>query len=854
LQSQESGQQNANKHHSLDHWIICVQCGERFIRKDFMLKHLQLHQEKATGSSGDDSQPGSQELGYNGDNGWGRTTLAERFRMKGSHERKIQPNTNIVMGVNTVEEANQNNEIIGSDNNEDSGNDSLQQDAKTNKYLKMGKVLYSVVDVQRTSNLNSSVTRGDHVAVAAALSEGTDPNICMPYTFPKDLGGKHKRVPVLTVAADKGYVDVVSALLEANVNTELRGDFQWAPLTTAVLAGHTQVVEKLLIHGADVHTRGNKHGGLPIHRAACNGHLNIVKMLHAHGSPLDAVNNYGNSPLHLAARWGRKSIVEWLVEQSVAVDVVNDKGETPADHAYTRKQGIRKEITNWLRRLQNTAAGASATAAAAPGASVIHAASGIAGAQSTSKLNSSVTRGDHVAVAAALSEGTDPNLCMPYTFPKNLGGKHERVPVLTVAADKGYVDVVSALLEANVNTELRGDFQWAPLATAVSAGHTQVVEKLLIHGADVHTRGNKHGGLPIHQAACNGHLYTVKMLHAHGSPLDAVNNYGNSPLHLAAEWGRKSIAEWLVEQSVAVDAVNDKGETPADHAYTRIHGIRKEIANWLRRLQNTAAGASATAAAAPGASVIHAASGIAGAQREIRLTEDVTEEIRGNVAKPIENVIKSYALGCDEAVGRRSDVSSDELGSPITKNEMKKFKLCIGGNRHETDYHGHSHKKEKLKIKHTIWSKKTKKHKDKKHEIVENLTENTKNKEKSHKIKKEKKKKVKLNSECYVTLFDVIKLCSKVKSDGKLSVPIKELSILENEKRKKMVQKLKEKKERKRLNKAAKVIANTVNDCPSDLKFELKEEKTDEGYKWTAQKENDDSDVSAFKFVNQECY
>ncbi|CAL4160495.1 unnamed protein product, partial [Meganyctiphanes norvegica] len=230
--------------------------------------------------------------------------------------------------------------------------------------------------------------------------------------------------------------------------------------------------------------------------------------------------------------------------------------------------------------------------------------------------------------------------------------------------------------------------------------------------------------------------------------------------------------------------------------------------------------------------------------REIGLTEDVTEEIRGNVAKTIENVIKSYALGCDEAVGIRSDVSSDELGSPITKNEMKKVKLCIGGNRLESDYHGHFHKKDKKhKIKHTDKKmKKTKKNKDKKHEIVENLTEKTKNKEKSHKIKKEKKKKVKLNSECYVKLFDVIKLCSKVKSDGKLSVPIKELSILENEKRKKMVQKLKEKKERKRLNKAAKGIANTVNDCPSDLKFELKEEKTDEGYKWTAQKENDDSD------------
>ncbi|CAL4073989.1 unnamed protein product, partial [Meganyctiphanes norvegica] len=144
--------------------FLCVQCGERFIRKDFMLKHFQSHQENATGSSGDDSQPGSQALGYNGDNGWGRTwwstSLAAKKNYKhhtskcaGSHERKIQLDTNIVMGENTVEEANQNYERIGSDNNEDSGDDSLQQDAKTNKYLKMWKVLYSEVEVQEQRNI-----------------------------------------------------------------------------------------------------------------------------------------------------------------------------------------------------------------------------------------------------------------------------------------------------------------------------------------------------------------------------------------------------------------------------------------------------------------------------------------------------------------------------------------------------------------------------------------------------------------------------------------------------------------------------------------------------------------------------
>ncbi|CAL4066689.1 unnamed protein product, partial [Meganyctiphanes norvegica] len=107
------------------------------------------------------------------------------------------------------------------------------------------------------------------------------------------------------------------------------------------------------------------------------------------------------------------------------------------------------------------------------------------------ELTDAVSKGDHVGVARAIRDGADPNTCIHWEFPGNWGGKHNSVPVLTLAAYNGYDDVVTTLLEANANTEYKGDFRVAPLAEAVAWRHTNIVEKLLKHGADVNAMDSK---------------------------------------------------------------------------------------------------------------------------------------------------------------------------------------------------------------------------------------------------------------------------------------------------------------------------------------------------------------------------
>ncbi|CAL4115812.1 unnamed protein product, partial [Meganyctiphanes norvegica] len=97
----------------------------------------------------------------------------------------------------------------------------------------------------KTSRLKFAVLSGDQEKVRASISEGDDPDTCIPFSH-------WKSVPVLCVASGMGYNEVVLVLLEAGANTEYRGDYIWSALYEAASLGHSTIVETLLDNGADM--------------------------------------------------------------------------------------------------------------------------------------------------------------------------------------------------------------------------------------------------------------------------------------------------------------------------------------------------------------------------------------------------------------------------------------------------------------------------------------------------------------------------------------------------------------------------------------------------------------------------
>ncbi|XP_065188562.1 uncharacterized protein LOC135819306 [Sycon ciliatum] len=84
------------------------------------------------------------------------------------------------------------------------------------------------------------------------------------------------------------------------------------------------------------------YGSLPVHRAAYNGHLDVVKyVVDLQPDTVSIKNKNGDLPVHHAAMEGRLEVVKYLLDlQPYTVSVKGSNGRTPLGHAvYGRKAG-----------------------------------------------------------------------------------------------------------------------------------------------------------------------------------------------------------------------------------------------------------------------------------------------------------------------------------------------------------------------------------------------------------------------------------------------------------------------------------------------------------------------------------
>jgi len=70
-------------------------------------------------------------------------------------------------------------------------------------------------------------------------------------------------------------------------------------------------------------------GYTPLHKAAYNGHPEIVEYLISKGAELNARSNSGSTPLHGAAFYGHPEAAIILIEKGAEIDIKNDGGYTP---------------------------------------------------------------------------------------------------------------------------------------------------------------------------------------------------------------------------------------------------------------------------------------------------------------------------------------------------------------------------------------------------------------------------------------------------------------------------------------------------------------------------------------------
>ncbi len=110
----------------------------------------------------------------------------------------------------------------------------------------------------------------------------------------------------------------------------------------AALAGDVELCRLLIARDADV----NKTGWAPLHYAATNGHLEVMRLLLDEHAYIDAASPNGTTPLMMAAHYGSASAVKLLLEAGADPTLKNIQALSALDFA---NRGTRPDSADIIR-------------------------------------------------------------------------------------------------------------------------------------------------------------------------------------------------------------------------------------------------------------------------------------------------------------------------------------------------------------------------------------------------------------------------------------------------------------------------------------------------------------------------
>jgi ankyrin repeat protein len=230
-------------------------------------------------------------------------------------------------------------------------------------------------------------------------------------------------------------------------------------LTLAAEEGLLKLVELLIDNGAVINTRETEMRISPLRQAAQNGYEEVVNMLIEHEAQINIFDAIGYTPLTIAVENGHFNIVKLLIAHNANVN---------AQDPYSAKK-----ITPLIQAAQN---------------------------------------GHTAIVAYLIDHGADVNLCSVFGS------------ALYFAAQNNHTDVVEILLKAKACIGIIcRETGWTPLLAAAGFGYTEMVKLLFAWGAK--TFEQLHIALAL--AAANNRLQTCKYLIRQGANINSTLSIGD---------------------------------------------------------------------------------------------------------------------------------------------------------------------------------------------------------------------------------------------------------------------------------------------------------------------------------------
>lgn len=347
------------------------------------------------------------------------------------------------------------------------------------------------------------------------------------YSF---LNAKSINYSALSLAAEKGSLDVVKALIAAGaeVNQEA-GCFQYTPLLAAASRGHLEVVKALIDAKADIHYATRLHTVLSI--AMVDGHHEVFGELLNAGADINAKTKIYDWPVLLAACHSASAdSVQAIIDAKADINGVSKDGSTALLMAVANPKSA--EVIDVLIK-----AGAN-----------IEGRNGKIRGGNTPLLNAA-EEGKIAAVKALLAHGADIEAV-----------NNKLQTPLVCACERGHVEIILALCEAGAQVNARS-VDVPALSLAVRSGQLEAVRALLNRDASVNVHADD-GMTPVMCAASLPNANIMRLLIEHGADINETNRERKTALLLACENHADNLVSELLKANADVNLADRQGNTP----------------------------------------------------------------------------------------------------------------------------------------------------------------------------------------------------------------------------------------------------------------------------------------------------
>jgi ankyrin repeat protein len=173
----------------------------------------------------------------------------------------------------------------------------------------------------------NSLREGDFIAVKLFLTAGMDPNII--FKEKREVPGhiyEVEEIP-LSIAAGKGYKDIVVFLLKKGVDINKKFGKGRTVLMVASYNGKSDIIKTLIDRGVEINAK-DEHGKTALIDASLNNQTEAVEILLSKGAAIEEHDNLGQTALIWAARLGNNNVINLLINRGANINA--KKGECSA--------------------------------------------------------------------------------------------------------------------------------------------------------------------------------------------------------------------------------------------------------------------------------------------------------------------------------------------------------------------------------------------------------------------------------------------------------------------------------------------------------------------------------------------